>query len=102
MVSALGRQHRAVAAGPPRGFEVSLLLRKAPSTALTLRLPVSAGGLSLTQAAGNGDLSLTDPSGRIVARAPAPTMCAASTDPRSGMPNRIQHLLQDRPVVLPP
>ncbi len=52
---------------------MSLLLRKAPSTALTLRLPVSAGGLSLTQA-GNGDLSLTDPSGRIVARAPAPTM----------------------------
>jgi len=72
-----------------RGFEVSLLLHKAPAAALTLRLPVSAGGLNLTQA-GNGDLNLTDPTGRTVARAPAPTMCAAGTDARSGLPNRCQ------------
>ncbi len=72
-----------------RGFEVSLLLHKAPAAALNLRLPVSAGGLTLAQA-GNGDLNLTDPTGKTVAHAPAPTMCAATNDARSGLPNRCQ------------
>jgi RHS repeat-associated protein len=70
-----------------RGFEVSLVLRKAPSTPLVLNLPINAGGLHLAQAA-NGDLTVTDASGAVVAHAPAPEMYTSARDPHSDEPVR--------------
>lgn len=65
-----------------RGFEVSLRLTKRPTSPLSLKLPVTASGWSVTQAA-DGSLQLTDKSGAVVATANAPFMYDATTDQHS-------------------
>lgn len=73
----------------PTGFEVSLRLSQAPASALTLNLPVSYRGLTLSQDSTSKALSWTDGGGRQVSFANALEMFDATTNPISGNP---QHL----------
>lgn len=64
------------------GYEVSLRLRAAPASALSLRLPLNSHGLTLAQDPASGALSWTTAGGAQVAYAPAPEMYdSTATDP---------------------
>lgn len=73
----------------PTGFEVSLRLSQAPASALTLNLPVSHRGLTLTQDSTSEALSWTDGGGRQVAFANAPEMFDATTNPFDAVPSAL-------------
>ncbi|HTY72031.1 MAG TPA: hypothetical protein VMI11_06345, partial [Actinomycetes bacterium] len=64
------------------GFELSMVLRSAPASALSLALPVSLTGLTATK--GHGGVSLADAKGNVVVYASAGQAYDATTDARSG------------------
>ena len=67
------------------GFEVFLVLRKAPSAPPVIRLPLGLEGLGLSQD-GKGQLRLKDTAGADVAISPAPMMFSAARDARADEP----------------
>jgi hypothetical protein len=71
------------------GFEVSLVLTKAPTAAPEIRLPLNLAGLTVAQDAA-GKLSLTSAGGAVVASSPAPTMSSAARDAHSGEATQAQ------------
>ncbi|HEX3393679.1 MAG TPA: DNRLRE domain-containing protein [Acidimicrobiales bacterium] len=71
------------------GFEVNLVLRKAPVAAPVIRLPLGLNGLALSQD-GKGQLALRDAAGTAVATSAAPVMTSAARDPRADEPTQIR------------
>lgn len=69
------------------GFEVFLVLRKAPSSPPVIRLPLGLRGLALSQD-GKGQLRIKDAAGADVASSPAPIMFSAARDPRADEPTQ--------------
>lgn len=72
------------------GFEQSLVLRTRPTKPVAFRLPLSVAGLSLGRGPA-GELRLTNASGDLVMRGPAPVMWDARRD-AAGRPARTERL----------
>jgi RHS repeat-associated protein len=73
------------------GFTEHLVLRSRPATAPVLRFPVTGKGLALARGR-DGDLTVKDPKGALVAQAPTPLMWDASIDARSGEHGRLREI----------
>ncbi|MFF3381316.1 DNRLRE domain-containing protein [Streptomyces sp. NPDC002680] len=68
-----------------QGFSQSVILEKAPDSAVSYRIPLHLDGLTLSQA-DSGHLLLKDSGGKLVAEAPAPMMWDSSRNDSSGDP----------------
>ncbi|MDX3615694.1 DNRLRE domain-containing protein [Streptomyces europaeiscabiei] len=71
----------------PQGFSQNVLLDRAPDEPVSYRIPLELDGLTLAEA-DSGHLLLTDPSGALIAEAPAPMMWDSSRNELSGEPER--------------
>ena len=71
------------------GYEVSLVLRQAPTAAPVIDLPLNLGGLNVSQNTA-GALSLTGTNGAAVATSAPPVMFSAARDARSNQPTQAE------------
>ena len=69
------------------GFEVSLVLRKAPVVAPEFRLPFNLSGMTVAQDA-KGGLTLTGADGTAIVTSPAPLMFSAARDAHADEPTQ--------------